>query len=147
MYSSRSFIANPQDSLRHLASGVRSGALPASSRDGFTPARDAQRRYARSGAHRIPVSRQAADVRVHLPLPVWPIVAAVGTPVVQMMGDASGAQHLREPVGRAAVLVGPAPGGQVDVALLEVGEVVRVAEAGHVVDGVVEVEVVVVVPV
>src|SRR2546425_10227369 len=80
-------------------------------------------------------------------LPVWPIVAALGAPVVEMVRDAPGPEDVGEPVGRAAVLVWPAPRREVDVALMEVGEEVGVAQVGHVVDGVVEVEVVVVVPV
>ena len=64
-----------------------------------------------------------------------------------MVGDTPGPEDLRQPVGRAAVFVGPAPRGEVDVALMEMREKVGVAQVGHVVDGVVEVEVVVVVPV
>src|ERR1700724_2727367 len=104
---------------------------------------------ASAGSARIPSpsSKQAVHVHVHLPLPVWPIVSTVGAPVVKIVGDTPSPQDLREPEGGTAVLERAAPRGEMDVALTKVREVVGVAQVGDVVDGVVEIEVVVVVPV
>src|SRR5712691_9046686 len=77
-------------------------------------------------------SKQPVDVDVHLPLPVWPIVAAFGAPVVQMVRDTAGPEDLGEPVGRAAVFVRPTPGREVEIALTEEGEAVGIAQVGHV---------------
>src|SRR6185295_15700791 len=83
----------------------------------------------------------------HLTLPIGPIVPAVGTPVVERMRNAARAQDLGEPPRGHTVFVGPVAGGQVDVALPQVVQEVPVREVRHVVHGVVEVEVVVVVAV
>src|SRR6185503_15735269 len=87
------------------------------------------------------------DVFVHLVLPVGPIVPAVRPPVVHRVRDPLGAQDLGQPPGRPAVLVRAVARGQADVALREALQVPRVAQARDVVHGVVEVEVVVVVPI
>src|SRR5204863_4474818 len=92
-------------------------------------------------------SVQAGQVLVHLPLPVWPVVAALGAPVVEGDGNAFRARHVRQAIRRRAVLPGRVPGGQVDVAPAQLVQVPGVGQAGDVVDGVVEIEVVVVVAV
>src|SRR6185436_11314698 len=95
----------------------------------LTPARAWSRAYRRGSLAKVPRGRgriaegasppligpfgrpfrlegQARQVGVHLVLPVGPVVAAVGAPVVHRVGDAPAPQDLREPVRRSRVLVG-----------------------------------------
>ena len=92
-------------------------------------------------------STAGVSVLVELLLPERPVVAAVGAPVVDRVADAARPQHARELVGRAGVLEGAVAGDEPDVVLRQLLQVPGIAQARHVVDGVVEVEVVVVVPV
>ena len=48
--------------------------------------------------------------------PVWPVVAALGAPVVEMMGDAFSRKDGGEVVGGAAVFPRAGAGGDVDIA-------------------------------
>ena len=72
----------------------------------------------------------------------WPPMRA---PVVEMMRDAAARENPRQPVGLGRVLPRPGAGRQMDVAAGQVMERPAVGQVGGVVDGVVEVEVVVVV--
>ena len=80
-------------------------------------------------------------------MPVGPFVAALRTPVVQMMGNAAVRQDPRHLVGRPAVLPRAAAGRELDVATPVLVQKPRVTLVGHVVFRVIEVEVVVVHPV
>ena len=77
-------------------------------------------------------------------LPIRPVVSAERTPVVQVMPHAAAREDLRHPVRFAAVLERTGPGREVDVAARQVAERPGIVDVGHVVDRVVEVEVVVV---
>ena len=77
-------------------------------------------------------------------MPVGPVVAAFRTPVVQVMSDASVPQYLRHSIGGPAVLPWTGAGHEADVATGVLVEKPRIMLVGHVVDRVIEVEVVVV---
>src|SRR5213078_889138 len=83
----------------------------------------------------------------HLMMPVGPFVPALRAPVVQMMSNAAIPEDLGHSVGRPAVLPRTTAGHEPDVATRVLMEKPRVILVGHIIDGVVEVEVVVVHPV
>ena len=74
-------------------------------------------------------------------------MAAFWAPVVQMMRDAAILEHLGHSVGRAAVLPRATAGREVDVATPVLVEKPGITLVRHIVDRVIEVEVVVVHPV
>ena len=77
-------------------------------------------------------------------LPVRPVVSAKGSPIVEMMANPAAREDARQPVCLAAVLERAGSGGDVNVARRQMAEQPRIRDVGHVVDRVVEVEVVVV---
>ncbi len=85
-----------------------------------------------------------AHVLPHLMMPVGPVVSALRTPIIQMMRDAAGGENLGHAVGRAAVLPRTTAGDEVDVATGVLLEKPGVVLVGHIIDRVIEVEVVVV---
>jgi len=74
-------------------------------------------------------------------------VPALWAPVVQMMSDPAGREHGGHLVSRPAVLPRSTASREMDVATPVLVEKPRVMLVGHIVDGVIEVEVVVVDPV
>src|SRR6266545_5199263 len=88
-----------------------------------------------------------ADVLPHLVMPVGPFVPALRAPVVEMMSNAAIPEDLRHSVGGPAVLPRTAAGHEPDVAARVLIEKPRVTLVRHVVDRVIEVEIVVVHPV
>src|ERR687887_324389 len=87
------------------------------------------------------------DVFPHLVMPVGPFVPALRAPVVQMMSDAAIPEDLRHSVRRPAVFPRTAAGHESDVATRVLMEIPGITLVSHVVDGIIEVEVVVVHPV
>src|SRR5215475_7299915 len=87
------------------------------------------------------------DVFPHLVMPVGPFVTALRTPVVQMMSNAAVPEDLGHSVSRPAVLPRTTAGYESDIATRVLMEIPRVTLVGHIVDRVIEVEVVVVHPV
>jgi len=85
-----------------------------------------------------------ADVFPHLVMPVGPFVPALRAPVVQMMRDAAISENFRHSVGRPAVLPRTTAGHESDVATGVMMEEPGVTLVGHIVDRVIEVEVVVI---
>src|SRR5438874_2698611 len=85
-----------------------------------------------------------ADVFPHLVMPVRPFVPAFRAPVVQMMSNAAIPEDLGHSVGRPAVLPRSTAGHESDVATGVLVEKPRVTLVGHIVDRVIEVEVVVI---
>jgi len=85
-----------------------------------------------------------ADVFPHLVVPVGPIVAAFRAPVVEVMIYAASLEDFRHLVGRAAVFSGTAAGREVNVAGCELFANPGIMLIGHVIDRVIEIEVVVV---
>jgi len=85
-----------------------------------------------------------ADVFPHLVMPVGPLVSAFRAPVVEMMRNTAIPEDLGHSIGRPAVLPRTAAGHQVDIATRVMMEIPGVTLVGHIVDRVVEVEVVVV---
>src|SRR5438128_4605719 len=85
-----------------------------------------------------------ADVLPHLVMPVGPFVPALRAPVVQMMCDAAVPEDLGHSVGRPAVLPRTTAGHEVDVATRVLVEIPGVTLVGHIVDRVIEVEIVVI---
>ena len=88
-----------------------------------------------------------ADVFPHLVMPVGPFVPALRAPVVQMMSNAAIPEDLGHSVGRPAVLPRTTAGHEPDVATRVLMEKPGVTLVGHIVDRVIEVEVVVIHPV
>jgi hypothetical protein len=88
-----------------------------------------------------------ADVFPHLVMPVGPFVATLRAPVVQMMGDPPVPENLGHSVGRAAVLPRTAAGREVNVAGRVLMQIPGIVLVGHIVDRIIEIEVVVVHPV
>ena len=80
-------------------------------------------------------------------MPVRPFVPALRAPVVQMMRYAAAREHRGHSVGRPAVFPRATAGREVDVATPVLVEKPGVILVGHIVDRVIEVEVVVVHPV
>jgi len=85
-----------------------------------------------------------ADVLPHLMMPVRPFVPTLRAPVVQMMRDPAAREHGGHLVGRPAVLPRTTAGREMDVATPVLVEKPGVILVGHVVDRVIEVEIVVV---
>ncbi len=85
-----------------------------------------------------------ADVLPHLVMPVGPFVPALRAPVVQMMSNAAIPEDLGHSVGRPAVLPRTTAGHEPDVATRVLMEKPRVILVGHIVDRVIEVEVVII---
>ena len=88
-----------------------------------------------------------AHVLPHLVMPVRPFVPALRTPIIEMMSNAAIPQDLGQSVGRSAVLPRATAGHEPDVATPVLVEKPGVILVGHIVDRVIEVEVVVVHPV
>jgi len=80
-------------------------------------------------------------------MPVGPFVPALRAPVVQMMSNPAAREHGGHLVGRPAVLPRATTGREMDVTTPVLVEKPGVMLVGHVVDRVIEVEVVVVHPV
>src|SRR5204863_9683894 len=84
------------------------------------------------------------DVLAHLVFPIRPVVAALRTPVVERVADPLAGENFREAVGGPAVLPGTRTGADVNVAtgdlLIEPG----IAGVREVIDGTVEIKIVVV---
>src|SRR3954465_15428300 len=80
----------------------------------------------------------------HVP-PVRPVVSALRAPVVEAVADAAARQDPREPVRLVGMLPRPGPGRDVDVATGEMMQRPRVGHVCHVVDRIIEVEIVVVI--
>jgi hypothetical protein len=80
-------------------------------------------------------------------MPVGPFVPALRAPVVQTMSNAAVPQDLGHSVGRAAVLPRATTGHKPDVATRVLLEIPGVTQIGHIVDRVIEIEVVVIHPV
>ena len=77
-------------------------------------------------------------------MPVGPFVPALRAPIVQVMTNAAVSQDLGHSVARPAVLPRTAAGHEPDVATRVLMEIPRITLVGHVVDWVIEIEVVVV---
>src|SRR6266496_1662163 len=88
-----------------------------------------------------------ADVLPHLVMPVGPFVPALRAPVIKMISDAAIPEDLGHSVCRSAVLPRTTAGREVDITTPILIEKPGVILVGHVVDRVIEVEVVVVHPV
>src|SRR6266481_8515454 len=88
-----------------------------------------------------------ADVLPHLVMPVRPFVPALRAPVVQMMSNAAIPEDFGHSIGRPAVLPRTTAGHEPNVATRVLVEIPRVTLVGHIVDRVIEVEVVLVHPV
>src|SRR6266513_514609 len=80
-------------------------------------------------------------------MPVRPFVPALRAPIVEMMSNAAIPQNLRHSIGRPAVLPRSTAGHESDVATRVLVEKPGITLVGHIVDRVIEVEVVVVHPV
>jgi hypothetical protein len=80
-------------------------------------------------------------------MPVRPFVSALRAPVVQMMRNAAIPQDLRHSVGRPAVLPRATAGHEPDVTTRVLVKKPRITLVGHIVDRVIEVEVVIIHPV
>src|SRR6266481_1731119 len=89
----------------------------------------------------------SAHVLPHLVMPVGPFVAALWAPVVQMMSNPAARKHGGKLVGRPAVFPRATAGREVYVATPVQVEKPGVVLVGHIVDRIIEVEVVVVHPV
>src|SRR2546429_9731058 len=85
-----------------------------------------------------------ADVLPHLVMPVGPFVPALRAPVVQMMSNVAVPEDLGHSVGRPAVLPRTTAGYEPDVATCVLMEIPRVTLVGHIVDRVIEIEIVIV---
>src|ERR1044071_1626785 len=85
-----------------------------------------------------------SDVFPHLVMPVGPFVPALRAPVVQMMSDAAAPENLRHLVGRPAVLPRTTAGHEPDVATRVLMEQPGVTHVSHIVDRVIEIEVIVI---
>src|ERR1700738_4949101 len=92
-------------------------------------------------------SEQTGDVFAHLVLPIRPVVAAFGAPVVQRMANAFGGEDFGEAVGGAGIFPLAGAGGDVNIAGGELAEEPGIAQVSEVVDGIVEIKIVVVHPV
>src|SRR3954451_18311625 len=90
-----------------------------------------------------PLTRASAQVLVELMIPVRPVVAAERAPVVEVMANAAARQDGRHSIGFVAALPWPAAGHEVDVARRQVAELPWVGCVRHLIDRVVEVEIVV----
>src|SRR6266404_1457034 len=89
-------------------------------------------------------SEKLGDVFAHLVFPVRPVVATLGAPVVQRMANSLAGKNFREAVSRPAVFPLSRTGGDVNVARGDLFVEPGIAHIGEVVDGVVEIKVVVV---
>ena len=89
-------------------------------------------------------SEKPADILPHLVFPVRPVVPALLAPVVEMVRDAAAREDFRETIRGPAVFPRPAAGGDVDVAGGELREHDGVGKIREVIDGIIEIEVVVV---
>src|SRR6266849_6407951 len=89
-------------------------------------------------------SEKLGDVFAHLVFPVGPVVATLGAPVVQRMADAFAGKNFGEAVGRPAVFPLARTSGDVNVARGDLFVEPGIAHVGEVIDGVVEIKIVVV---
>src|SRR5678816_3287544 len=85
-----------------------------------------------------------ADVFPHLVVPIGPFVAAFRTPIVEVMSYPGVPENLGHLIGRTRHFPWATAGGEVDVATGELFSEPWIVLVRHVVDGVIEVEVVVV---
>src|SRR5215471_6860190 len=84
------------------------------------------------------------DVFPHLVMPVRPLVAALRAPVVQMMRNAAVLEYLGHTIGRPAVLPRTAAGHEPNIATRVLMEIPGITLVSHIVDRIVEIEVVVI---
>ena len=89
-------------------------------------------------------SEEAGDVFAHLVFPVRPVVATLRAPVVEGVVDAFAGENVGEAIGGAAVFPLAGAGADVNVATGKLIVDPGIAEVGEVVDGIVEVKIVVV---
>src|SRR5882672_4928559 len=89
-------------------------------------------------------SEKLGDVFAHLVFPIRPVVAALGAPVVERMADAFAGKYFGEAVGWSAVFPLARTGGDVNVARGDLFVEPGIAHIGEVIDGVVEIKIVVV---
>src|SRR5271165_1853889 len=87
---------------------------------------------------------QAGDVFTHLAFPERPVVAAFGAPIVHGVADSFAGKHFGEAIRGSAVFPGTGAGDEVDVAGIVLLVIPAVGEIGKVIDGIVEVKIVVV---
>lgn len=80
-------------------------------------------------------------------MPVGPFVSALRAPVVEMMSNSAAREHGGHLVGRAGHFPRATAGREVDVATCQLLEKPRVVLVGHIIHGVIEVEIVVIHPV
>lgn len=90
------------------------------------------------------VLKKAGDVFAHLVLPEGPVVAALGAPVVEGVANALAGEDFRKAVGGAAILPRAGAGGDVNIARSKLAENPGIVKIGEVVDGIVEIKIVVV---
>ena len=76
--------------------------------------------------------------------PVRPVVAALGAPVVERVADSLAGKNFGETVGRTAVFPLARTGGDVNVARGDLFVELGIAHIGEVIDGVIEIKVVVI---
>src|SRR6266404_5142537 len=92
-------------------------------------------------------SEKPRDVFPHHVLPVRPVVAAFGAPVIERMANAFPAKNLGQAVRRPGVFPLPGAGGDMNVAGGKLLVYPGIAQVGEVVDGIVEIKIVVIHPV
>src|SRR6516225_11773964 len=80
----------------------------------------------------------------HLVMPIRPFVPALRAPVVEMMRNPAIPEDLRHSIGRPAVLPRTAAGHEPDVATRVLMEKPRITHVSHIVDRVIEIEVIVI---
>src|SRR5688572_32179069 len=88
-----------------------------------------------------------AHVLPHLVMPIGPLVSAFRTPIVEMMSNPPAREHGGHLVGRAGHFPRATASREVDVTTPILLEMPRVVLVGHVVDRVIEIEIVVIHPV
>src|SRR5579864_5815140 len=70
--------------------------------------------------------KKLRDVLPHLMLPIRPIMPTLRPPIVQVMMDPLALKDMRKPIRRPAVLPRPTAGGDVDIALVQLPNLVIV---------------------
>ena len=87
---------------------------------------------------------KAGNVFAHLALPEGPVVAAFGAPVVNGVANAFAGEDFGKAIGGATVFPRAGAGDEVDVAGIVLLEIPAVGEVGKVINGIIEVGIVVV---
>src|SRR5260370_22016016 len=93
------------------------------------------------------ISEKLRDVFAHLMLPVRPVVATLRAPVVQRVTDTFAGENFGEAIGRPAVLPRTRGGAKVNITTCDLVIEPGIAGVRKVVNGVVEIKIVVVHPV